>query len=266
MQANQTSSVVHSAAQMPSQDAASVPGYYEQKVTPKELKEALPKNLKGYATEELADKLNTIVADPRVAESIRENFISYASVLQDGKFRIGDYVNAIVYCSYKLMDYTNQEAYKKTFPKRYRDLRAKGADDKTISAYVAGYNKGKLVNAIMEQTLIPTWVLNQSIYQEAINHQAYLMRNAQSEKVQTEAANSLLTHLKKPETKQVDLNIGFDESDGMAELKDTLAQLAQSQKALIESGATTRAIAHQKLGEAIDITPVDVTSEAENND
>lgn len=241
--------------------ANSVPGYFEYDVTVDDLKEALPKHLKSFATEELADRLNGAVSDPRIAEKIRENFISYTSVMQDGSFKIGDYLNAVIYVSFKLMDMSNQEAWKKTFPDRHRTLVARGANEKTISSHVAAYSKGKLVNNIMEQTLVPTWVLNQSIYQEAINHQAYLMKHAQSEKVQTEAANSLLVQLRKPESKQVDLNIGFNESDGMIELKETLAQLAQSQKDLIESGASTRSIAHQRLGEAIDITPVDVTKD-----
>jgi len=244
-----------------SMEADSVPGFYEQDLTVDELREALPKHLKSFATDELADRLNGAVKDPRVAETIRENFIGYTSVLQDGKFKIGDYLNAVIYCSFKLMNMSNQEAWKKTFPKRYQALVQKGATDKVISSHVAVYNKGKLVNAIMEQTLVPVWVLNQSVYQEAINQQAYLMKHAQSEKVQTEAANSLLTHLKKPENKQVDLNIGVNESDGMTELKETLAQLAQTQKNLIESGAKTKSIAGQRLGETIDITPEDVTEE-----
>ena len=237
--------------------ASSVPGYYDYDLTAEDLKEALPKNLKNFATDELVNKLNGIVSDPGVAASIRENFIGYMSVLQDGRYKIGDYLNAVVYVSFKLMNNSNQEAYKKALPDRYQRLRARGADDKEISAYVAAYSKGKLVNAIMEQTLIPAWVLNQSTYQDAINHQAYLMKHAASEKVQTEAANSLLNALKKPENKQVDLNIGIIENDGMVELKETLAQLAQSQKELIESGVTTRQIAHQRLGEAIDITPIE---------
>jgi hypothetical protein len=87
------------------------------------------------------------------------------------------------------------------------------------------------------------------------------MHSANSEKVRSDAADSLLNHLKRPEKKEVDLNIGIQESDGMTELKDMLTSLAQHQKTLIEQGVETRKVAHQGLGEAIDITPVDVTDE-----
>lgn len=215
-----------------------------------ELQQALPAHLKTAATQELADKVNNITADPEFAQTIRENVVSYTSVLKEGRFKIEDYLNAVAYVSFKLMGYNNQESYKRTFPSRYANLVANGADEKTISAYVSAYNKGKLVNLILEQTLVPVWVLNQQIYQEAINTQAQLMLNAQSEKVRCEAANSILTHLKRPEKTVVDLNIGVAETSGMQELKDTLSQLARQQQELIGQGVHTRQIAHQKLGSA----------------
>lgn len=224
-------------------------------ITVDELSVCLPPNMKSAATQELADKVNSLVQDPDVAEQITSNFVTLSKVLKDGKWKLEDYIKAVQFVSFKLMNMTDKEAYTHTFPDRYQRLIAKGASDKDISAYISGYKKGKLVVSIMEQAAIPAWVLNQSVYQEAINHQAFLMKNAQSEKVQTEAANSLLTHLKKPESKQVELDINVKETDGMREMKDMLAGLAQAQIDLINHGVDTRTIAHQGLGEMIDITP-----------
>ena len=109
---------------------------------------ALPGNLKSAATDQLADMINQISADPLIAEQIRENFLSYASVLKDGKFKVEDYLNAVAYCSYKLMGDSNQDAYFKTFPQRYANLVAAGRTPKEISAYVSAYAKGQLVNKI----------------------------------------------------------------------------------------------------------------------
>lgn len=216
-----------------------------------DLKSALPAHLKGAATQELADKVNNITQDPEFAQSIRENFISYTTVLKEGRFKLNDYLNAVAYVSYKIAGYTNQESYKRAFPGRYANLVAQGADDKTISAYVATYNKNKLVNLILEQTLIPSWVLNQDVYQKAIATQFELMTTANSEKVRCEAANSILTHLKRPEKAQVELTFGEAETSGMRDLKETLSLLAQQQQALISQGVNTRTIAHQKLGQAL---------------
>ena len=216
-------------------------------VTVDELAQALPGNLKVAATQQLADKINNIAADPVVLENIKENFLGYAAVLKDGRYKTEDYLNAVVYVSYKLMNLTNLESYQRTFPQRYQALVAKGTSSKDISAYVAAYAKGKLVNALMEQTLVPTWVLNQDVYQKAINVQAELMMSAGSEKVRCEAANSILTHLTKPKEAAAAIKIDVNVHDGMNELKDLLSRLANQQRAAISEGVGTAEIAAQPL-------------------
>lgn len=212
------------------------------------LQASLPQQLKARATQELVDNFNTAVSDPLMAEAMRDNLISYTKVMADGRYKLPDYMEAIRYVSYKLMGYSNTDAYARTFPNRYNNLLANGTPSKDIAAYASMYNKTKLVNAIMEQTLIPTHILNQDIYQEAINKQAELMRNAKSEKVQMEAANSLLNHLKRPEATKVELDVNIKESSGITELNATMRQLAEQQVAMIQSGAVTaRTVAHAPL-------------------
>lgn len=214
---------------------------------------ALPGNLKSAATDQLADMINQISADPLIAEQIRENFLSYASVLKEGKFKVEDYLNAVAYCSYKLMGDSNQDAYFKTFPQRYANLVAAGRTPKEISAYVSAYAKGQLVNKIMEQTLVPSWVLNQHMYQAALNTQFKLMTNEDvSPKVRSDAADSLLTHLAKPKEAGPLINIDMGETSGMNELKDALARMAQQQQTLINAGVSTKEIAAQDI---VDVTP-----------
>lgn len=208
---------------------------------------ALPANLKGSATQGLVDKINQATQDPILAEAIRDNFISYTGVLQEGKFKTQDYLKAVMYVSYKLMGHSNKDAYFKTFPDRYQSLVAKGTSSKDMAAYVSAYNRNKLVNLIMEQTLVPSWVLNQHLYQKAINTQAELMQTAQSEKVRSDAANSILTHLAKPKEAGPLVNLNLNESSGMNELKDMLGQLAQMQVDKINSGVATQEIAGQTL-------------------
>lgn len=230
------------------------------------LKEALPESLRGSASQELLDKVNQASTDPLAAEAIRENFVSYSTVLKDGRFKMHDYLNAVSYVSFKLMGYTNQESYRRAFPKRYQDMVAAGRDAREISAYVANYNKGKLVNLILEQSLIPNWVLNQDIYQKAIETQLRLMTTAASEKVQSDAADSLLNHLKRPETKKVEIDLGVKRDDGLESLRAMMTQLASAQRESIEGGTNTREIAHARLveREVFDEEPMrDVTPAAE---
>lgn len=219
-------------------------------LTRDQVEQALPANLKNAATQQLTDKINNAVTDPVIAEQVRDNFISYTGVLRDGRFRTDDYLYAVTYVSYKLMGLSNQDAYIRTFPQRYQTLLAKGTSSKDIAAYVSAYNKGKLVNLILEQTLVPTWVLNQDTYQKAVNTQLDLMLNANSEKVRCEAANSILTHLKRPEVKSINLNLGVQESSGLTELKSMMRDLAERQKEAIESGTPTGLIAAQPIIDA----------------
>ena len=217
-------------------------------LTIQQVEKAVPANLKSAITPQFVDTLNNLSTDPVMAEQMRENFMSYTSVLKDGRFKTEDYLSAVMYVSYKLMGKTNLEAWGLTFPQRYQTLVARGTSSKDIAAHVSAYNKGKLVNLIMEQTLVPSWVLNQDLYQRALNVQADLMANAMSEKVRSDAANSILTHLAKPkENIAAQINIGIGENSGMNELRDTLTQLAKQQQDLINRGVSTKDIAAQTI-------------------
>lgn len=208
-------------------------------ITRDEIEKCLPPTLKSAATQQFADHLNNISTDPEYAKQVQDNFISYASVLREGRFKTADYLNAIKYVTYKALGKNNTDAYALTFPQRYRDLVAKGTTDKDISAYVGMYKNGKLVQLILQQTLTPMWVLHNSTYQEAIKVQADLMQNAASEKVRSDAANSLLTHLKPPETKEINLTVGSAETSGVSELREQLRNFALAQQGMIQVGSSS---------------------------
>lgn len=212
------------------------------------LKKALPSKYKNKVNDELLNQINQTLSDPDLYDTYKDNFISYLDVLNDGKYKIQDYMNAVKYCTHKLMGNTNTDAYIKTFPQRYQTMIDKGYTSKEMSSHISIYNKSQLVNKIMEQSLIPSWVLNQDLYQKAINVQAELMMTAQSEKVRSDSANSLLIHLKPPEVKKVELDIGLKANSEIEELKLTLAELASQQQRMIKAGISTATdVAEQKL-------------------
>jgi len=178
--------------------------------------------------------------------------------MADGRFKIADYVNAVKYVSHKLMGDSNIAAYTKTFPDKYQRFVQNGVDAKDIASYVTAYNKSKLVNLIFEQTLVPSYVLNQDLYQKALNVQAELMITAKSEKVRSDAANSLLTHLKMPETQKVELDIGVEEDSSIATLRATTLELARQQRLMVEAGAmNAQEVAHSKL-QVVDVEAKEV--------
>lgn len=219
----------------------------ENLLTKEEIQSAMPAHLKVSVSDEFVGKINAIALDPEIGDSIRNNFISYTHVLKEGKFKVTQYMDAAAYVTYKMMGFNNQEAYARTFPDRMRRFRAEGKDDRQVSSFVSAYNKNKLVNLILEQTLIAPWVLNQDVYQQALFVQADLMENAQSEKVRCEAANSILNALKRPETSKISIDVDVKDTSGMSELKDMMTKLAENQQRTIEGGVSTKAIAHQEM-------------------
>ena len=209
---------------------------------------AVPTKLKVSVTQDLVDKLNNISTDDLHAETITENFVSYTKVLMDGRYKLEDYMNAVAYVSYKMIGYSNQDSYYRTFPDRHAALVARGASSKDISSYVAAYNKNKLVNNILEQAMIPIYILNQDAVQRAINTQLEIMADTDISAVaRTQAANSILTHLVKKEEAKIELNIGTEESSGMKDLKNAMADLAIQQKRLIQAGASVKEVAEASI-------------------
>lgn len=209
-------------------------------LTLKEVQDSLPAGQKGVITQDMVDQLNALSRDPEEARYIRENFISFSQVLAEGRFKLGDYVRAVMYVSHKVMGKSNLDSYKATFPERYQQMVADGRQPKDIASYVAAYNKGKLVNLVYERAMIPTWVLNQDMFQSALNTQYEIMNDVNvSDKVRVEAANSILTHLKKPEANKAELKIEIGMNDGMAALEKRLAEMAEVQQRTIEGRMMT---------------------------
>lgn len=199
------------------------------------VRDSLPANHRHNITQDMVDQLNALSKDPEEARYIRENFVTFSQVLQEGRYKVGDYVRAVMYVSHKVMGKSNIDSYKATFPDRYANMVHAGKPVKDIASIVTAYNKGALVVKIMERAIVPTWILNQDIFQSAINTQYELMTDVNvSDKVRSDAANSLLTHLKKPEVHKAELKLDIGLNDGMAALEETLIKMSRQQLNMIE--------------------------------
>lgn len=215
------------------------PQHNQALMTEEEFKEALPPHMKKRVNKTLIQNINKVLADPKCLDFLKDNLLSYTSVMREGKFKITQYLAAVHYVSHKLLGCTNMDAYIKTFPGKYKRFLAQGVDPKDIASYATAYNKSKLVNLIFEQTLVPAYVLNAPLYQQALNVQADLMMHARSEKVRSDAANSILTQLKPPEAKKIELDIGVRHDATVEELKRTTEKLVAQQKAMMQNGVLT---------------------------
>ncbi len=215
-------------------------------LTKDQLQASMPKKFRHNVTDEMIDFINTTEGD-EFRDIYKENLIGFASVIEGGRYKMADYINAVKFVSYKLIGDSNTIAYAKTFPDRYQRLVDKNTPAKTISSFSTAYNKGDLVHKILERTLVPVHIINMDVHQEAINTQADLMRNAKSETVRQKAAECLIMQLKAPEAAKIEVDVSYSNSS-IDELRETTRALAQQQLKMIQSGAVTAEhIAHSDI-------------------
>lgn len=217
-------------------------------LTIEEMRSALPPSLRKGVTDASLQNINATVSDPETHERYRENLLGFATVMREGRFKFDSYVNAVRYVSYKLMSKTNEESYALTFISKMQRFAAEGKGKKEISSYVHAYHHSKLVTILLEQSITPTWIVNQDLHQQALNVLADLMVTANSEKVRSDSADKLLTHLKQPETQKVEIDIGIKKDSSIDALRQaTQALVAQSREALAAGQVTAQEIAEQPV-------------------
>ena len=191
-------------------------------------KAVVPKGLRTNVTPQLIGEVNALLDDPILAENFADNIIGFSSVLAEGKFKMESYLNAVRYVSYKVMGDTNIRAHTKTFPEKHVAWTNKGISPKDISAYVSGFNATKLVTLITKQSLIPSYLVNASKFQDAVNVQCSIMSDIQvSPKVRSDAAHSLMTILKAPEAAELKVDITVKDDSAIADLKMAMRELAE---------------------------------------
>lgn len=219
---------------------------------------ALPSNVTKGVNSAVVDYVNEVLADQDTRERFKENLFNYNKILSEGKYKVSDYISAVMYISFKSMNYTNIEAFERAFPEKMARYTREGKTMDQIHNFVSAYNRTKLVVALTAQAIIPTHILNQDLYQESINVNAKLMRNASREDVRQRAAEFLATHLAPPVDNKVKLDIGVSE-DFLSELRNATDRLVDGQLQDIRSGRTTAAqIARTRIIEGVSKDVVDV--------
>ncbi len=220
---------------------------WKDRVSVESLKKLVPTRSKRYITENHVNIINAALDDQDYKDVLYENFFTWFDVMHTSQYKIESYANAVKYCTHKLMGNNNLQAYIKTFPAKHEKFVAKGKAKNVINGHVSMYNKSDLVVKIMERSLIPVWIMNSGILQEAINMQATLMRDAKSETVRMKAAATLIEHLKQPENVKVDLNVGVS-NDTVEDLRDITRSLAVEQRRMIQAGGmSARDVAEMRV-------------------
>ena len=110
-------------------------------LTKEQLQGSMPKKFRHNVTDEMVSFINATEGD-EFRDVYKENLIGFASVIESGRYKMLDYINAVKFVSYKLIGDSNTIAYAKTFPDRYQRLVYKNTPMKTIASFSTAYNKG----------------------------------------------------------------------------------------------------------------------------
>jgi len=226
-------------------------------VTIDSLKAVIPKSLRSNVDQRMVDFVNGVSKDAQLAESYRNNVLTYISVIKDGRFKLQDYLKAIEYVTYKLMGDTNKEAYIKTFPDRYQRMIDGKYEEKKIHGRISAYNSGYLVSKILERTIIPPSVSYRDAFHQAMMKEIDLMHNARSETVQEKAARTILEMTKPSEEANVTIDMNIKESEDIVEQYNKALDLASMKMLdMIQKGANVKDVANIKLSVKEDIIDV----------
>jgi hypothetical protein len=214
-----------------------------------ELRRVLPPTFSSNVTNATVGMVNKLIRGSDVEDNYKENFVYYANVMSDPRFRLSQYMLAIQYVSFRALGYSISRAWQAVFPDKVKALLARGATNSTIHNHAKSFNNTVLVTKILAQAMVPTWILNQHHYQDAINRQVWLMHNAKSENVQTQAAKCLVDALTRPEVAEIEIthNVGTNQDSAIEVYKREAKKLAQAQLEAIKNGVTLEVIAESKL-------------------
>jgi hypothetical protein len=227
-------------------------------MTVDDLKSKVPKHIRGMIGQNVVDVFNELESDEgrEFAEHYKQNFISMSSVMKTGQYSVSDYIDAVKFVAHKLLENSDIDAYQMTFPDRYQRLLDKYADYGTedeirgskISSFVTAYKKGDLVTKVLEQSLVPSRILNAPMFQEALNIQMSIAQNSRSDQVRSQAAESVMKYTMSPEATKIELDVAVKGNDEILALRSTMHELASRQQINIKSGTNTSLdIAEQKL-------------------
>ena len=208
----------------------------------------LPPDMRKQLTPELMQDM-AMNEDVQIMESYRNNIIGHTHILRGSAYSLRDYANACRFVTFIMLGDLQKHAYMRTFPDRYKSFKAKQLNEKQISARISMYAKGKLVQQIRENAEMPLWLANLDNMQAAVNQQVYLMKHAESERVQSDAANSVMTHLKRPEAMKIDIETTEKSGSVISEVLGAAERIIAKQLEQVEAGMTAKQIIDSDITE-----------------
>lgn len=199
----------------------------------------LPKKSLEKATVLINEAINGI--GEGLEEFLKSNMIGLLSVMKDNKTNnVKEFINAVKFITFKQAGDTNVRAYAKTFPDKLKRMQEDKIPNSYLHSYAGIYSKSALVTKMQAALIVPTHILYQDVFHKAVMVQYQIMTDDSiNPKIRQEAAGAIMTHLKPPEVKQMELQVDFNESNFLEQFKETMSSMAQQQQTLIMEGRYT---------------------------
>lgn len=203
----------------------------------KDILENVPVELKSKLSPKTLDNVFKALDDPAYCSALRDNFVSFSSVVNHSRYSVEQYFNACKFLTYKGFGFNDIISYQKTFPDRYYSLLGKGKDNRSISSYVSAFKNSALVTAIREHCSIKDWVYNLDRREDAIAvlHEIVLDDKA-SHRARINAADALLNHTAPPPENKLTVEVGISKTSAITLLDNRLNEIVKQQKEMLCKG------------------------------
>ena len=212
-----------------------------EEVSVEQLKQVYPIRVTPEVLNQCADIINSMSKDMDfvIGKQFRDNCLTYIDCIK-GERRgstFEDYANAVKFATFKFAGNTDIRAYSLTFPDRVQRMADEGLPTSYLYSYSQSFARNKCVVDVMAKMIVPTHIMYQDIFHQAVKTQAEIMMdNSVSPKVRSDAANSLMTHLKTPEIKQTEIKIDTNNNGAITQLAEALNAISGKQRDLILAG------------------------------
>lgn len=164
--------------------------------------EKVPKRLRGHITSNLRNEI-TKVLDSDIGDAYREGMLVNTDLMEKYSTNPDRYERAVKFVTYLNLGKKTYEAFALSHPEKYREYKAQAEADgwdnarlrNKLSLKGANFKNTQIVTELLVRAIVPLGVAFHHHKAKAVEKLVDLIENADSQRVQMESADKLLTHL-----------------------------------------------------------------------
>jgi len=165
-------------------------------------------------------------------EEIESRIVDTGSAMTGGKYSVKEYMRAMEFTSYRLGGDSQVASYKKTFPDRIL-----GKTDGAVMGKASIYANGKLPIQLLSMSQVPLDLLYMRETHKSIRKLSELVEFGETERIQMESADKLLTHIAPNKTIKIEHDVADSTAEALSSLSDSLNSIADMAMTKLNSGS-----------------------------